>query len=159
MSFIQARYSILIISIITAAVIWFGESLIHFTFLDPGQSFELFPTDFNELWMRAIICALIITFGIYTQKQTNKKLDVEAEKLRTLKATMDTVHDRVGNSLAGIKLLIGGTHKNNTIDQETHEKLIILIDETFESLRDISNIEKINEKQFHNEIYHLDIDK
>ncbi|MDX2504036.1 MAG: hypothetical protein QNL62_06115 [Gammaproteobacteria bacterium] len=158
MSFFQTRQSILIISIITAAIIWFGESLVHFSFLDQGQSFELFPNDLNELWMRTIICALVITFGIYLQRQTNKKLDVEAEKVRTLKATMNTVNDRVGNALAGIKILLGESN-NNIVDKETHQKLILLIDETFKSLRDISNIEEINIKQIHNEIYHLDIDE
>ena len=159
MSFFQTRQSILLISIITAAIIWFGESLLHFAILDQGQAFELFPDDFNELWMRAIICTLIITFGIYAQRYAKKQLDVEEEKMRTLKATMNTVHDRVGNALAGIKLLLGDSNKNNIVDKETHQKLIMLIDETFENLRDISNIEDINEKQFHNEIYHLDIDK
>ncbi len=159
MSFIQTRHSILIISIISAAIIWFGESLLHFSVLDQGQLFELFPNDSNELWMRAIICGLIIIFGIYIQRHTNQKLDLEAEKMRTLKATMNTVHDLVGNSLAGIKLLLANSEKNDIVDIETHKKLIILIDETFASLRDISNIEALNEKQFHNDIYHLELDK
>ncbi|MCU7940408.1 MAG: hypothetical protein KZQ64_08035 [gamma proteobacterium symbiont of Bathyaustriella thionipta] len=109
--------------------------------------------------MRSIICGLIIAFGMFAQRNTNKKLDVEAEKMRTLKATMDTVHDRVGNSLAGIKLLLGDSNRTDCIDQETHQKLIHLIDDTFENLRDISSLEEINEKQFHNDIYHLDFNK
>ncbi|MCK5648758.1 MAG: hypothetical protein KAI22_07745 [Gammaproteobacteria bacterium] len=159
MSFIQSRQSIFLISILTAVIIWFGESLVHFFILDQRRTFELLPNDLNELWMRAIICGLIIIFGIYSQIHSNKKMDLEAEKMRTLKATMNTVHDLVGNSLAGIKLLLGEPNKNNIVDKETHKKLIKLIDETFSSLRDISNIEEINEKQFHNEIYHLEINK
>ena len=34
------------------------------------------------------------------------KMNVKQEKIRTLKATMNTVEDRIGNALSVIKLLI-----------------------------------------------------
>lgn len=157
-SFSQSRQSILIISLIFAAIVWLGESLVHFAILDHGQPFELIPGDFNELWMRAVICSLIVIFGIYVQRNANNKLDVEKEKMRTLKATMHTVEDCVGNALSGIKLLLGDAEKNNLFNEETHHKLTTLIDETFENLRKISSIEEVNEKKFLKDIYYLEIE-
>ena len=154
---VNKRKSIFIISLISSAIVWCGESLIHFTILEDSQSFELIPRDLNELWMRLIICGQIIVFGAFAQKYANKKIDVAAEKMRTLNATMDTVQDRVGNALAGIKLLLSDS--NNLSEKEKHQKLITLIDEVFSNLRSISDLEEVNEKIFHGEIYHLKINK
>ena len=158
MLFNQTRQPILIISLISAAILWLGESLFHFAILDYGQPFELIPSDINELWMRAVICSLIVIFGMYVQRQVNKKLELEEEKMRTLRATMHTVQDRVGNSLCGIKLLLGGPEGKSLADKETHQKLTTLIDETFENLRKISNIEEINEKKFSKGSYYMEIE-
>jgi len=158
MPFSQSRQSIFIISLMFAAISWLGESLIHFYILNHGQAFELIPGDFNELWMRAVIFSLIVIFGIYAQRHANKKIDVEEAKMRTLKATMNTVEDRVGNALAGIKLLLVGAEESNFVNKETYQKLIILIDETFEDLRKLSSIEKINEKKRLKDIYYLEIE-
>jgi len=158
MSFSQARQSILIISLIFAAVSWLGESLVHFAILDHGQPFEWIPGDSNELWMRAVIVSLIVIFGIYAQRHANKNMDVEEEKMRTLKATMNTVEDRVGNALSGIKLLLVSAEKSNLVDKEIYRKLTVLIDATFEDLRKLSSLEEINENERLKDIYYLEID-
>ena len=158
MSFSQARQSFFIISLIFAAITWLGESLVHYFILDHGQPFELIPSDSNELWMRLIICSLIVIFGIYVQTHANKKMDVEEEKMRTLKATMNTVEDRLGNALAGIKLLLAGAEKSNLVNKETYQKATILIDDAFEDLRKLSSIEEIHEKERLKDIYYLEIE-
>jgi hypothetical protein len=142
-----------------AASLWLGESLVHFTILNHGQPFELIPSDSNELWMRAVICSMIVLFAIYMQKHENKKLDVEKEKMRTLKATMYTVEDRVGNALSGMRVLLGGVEANNQVNPETHQKLMLLLDEAYEHLRKISSIEEITERKILNDVYYLDIDE
>jgi len=158
MSFSHTRQSVLIISLIFAAISWLGESLVHFAILDYGHPFELIPGDSNELWMRAVICSLIVIFGIYAQRNANRKLDVKEEKMRTLKATMNTVEDRVGNALSGIKLLLVGAEKNDLVNKEMYQQLTVLIDETFENLRKLSSVEEINVNERLNDIYHLEID-
>ena len=154
---LHLRKSIFVISIISAAIVWCGESLVHYVILENGDSFELLPTDLNELWMRLVICGQIIIFGAFAQRYANRKINLAEEKMRTLNATMNTVHDRVGNSLAGIKLLLSDT--NGLSDQERNQKLITLVDEIFTNLRSISDLEEINEKIFHDEIYHLNMSK
>ena len=158
MSFSHTRQSILIISLIFAAISWLGESLVHFAILDYGHPFELIPGDSNELWMRAVICSLIVIFGIYVQTHANKKMDVEEEKMRTLKATMNTVEDRLGNALAGIKLLLAGAEESNLVNKEMYQKATILIDDAFEDLRKLSGMKEINEKERLKGIYYLEIE-
>ena len=158
MSFNHTRQSILIISLIFAAISWLGESLVHFYILDHGQPFELIPSDSNELWMRSVIFSLIVIFGIYVQTYANKKTDVEEEKMRTLKATMNTVEDRLGNALSGIKLLLAGAEKSNLANRETYQKLTRLLDDAFEDLRKLSSIEEINEKERLKDVYYLEIE-
>jgi hypothetical protein len=85
-------------------------------------------------------------------------MDVEEEKMRTLKATMNTVEDRLGNGLAGIKLLLAGAEKSNLVNKETYQKATILIDDAFEDLRKLSSIEEINEKERLKGIYYLEIE-
>ena len=49
------------LSIICAILYWFGESLFHWKVL--GQTFQVVPSDFNELMMRATISLLIECIG------------------------------------------------------------------------------------------------
>ena len=157
MLFSQARQSIFIISVLFAAMSWFAESLVHYAVLDHGQVFELIPGDLNELWMRSVICGLIIMFGIYAQRNANKKMDLKEEKMRTLRATMNTVEDRVGNALHGIRLLLLNAEKGDLMNKEAYQKLTILIDGIFEDLKILSSIEEIHEKKRLKDIYYLDI--
>lgn len=107
--------------------------------------------------MRVIIFSLIVIFGIYIQIHANKKMDVQEEKMRTLKATMYTVEDRLGNALAGIKLLLAGAEERNLVNRETYQKATIFIDDALEDLRKLSSIKEINEKERLKDIYYLEI--
>lgn len=155
----RERQLYLLISLISVVIFWCGESLMHFAVLDHGQPFELIPSDFNELWMRILICALVVIFGLYIQRQTNKRLDVKEEKMRTLKATMNTVHDRVGNSLFGIKMILGDGTKDNRVDEAIYRRVVAVIDETVEELQTLSNSRAIKETRFDNDIYFLETEK
>lgn len=54
------------IGVALAAIFWVLESAVHFV-LFGGHRFVLLPTGSNELWMRLLICGLLIAFGIYAQ--------------------------------------------------------------------------------------------
>lgn len=59
----------ILIGIWLAVSYWVVESYFD-TVLIENVSFamRLFPSDLNELWMRGLICALLIGFGLYTQR-------------------------------------------------------------------------------------------
>ena len=67
--------------------------------------------------------------------------------MRTLKATMHTVEDRVGNALYGIKLLLLMAERDRLVNNETCQKSLMLIDDAFEGLRELSAMEEISGTQ------------
>jgi predicted RND superfamily exporter protein len=152
----QMKQVVLIISVIFAVVSWLGESLVNFTILEHGQPFELIPNDTNEVWLRVVIFFLIVAFGLFAQSQLNKKMNVKEEKMRTLKATVNTIQDRVGNALSGIKLLLVVAEDRKSVDQETYRKATILADEALDDLRKLASLSAINEKKLFKDIYYLD---
>lgn len=84
---------------------------------------------------------------------------INKEKQRILKATMNTVHDRVGNALFGIKMILGDGAKNNRVDEALYDRVVAVIDTTVEELEKLSSSKKIEEKRFDNDIYFLEIEK
>lgn len=150
------KMPVLLYSIAISIFVWFSESLFHYLIFDPGYPFEIIPGDQNELWMRLMTCGIIVIFGGYIQHHTNKKRSIEEEKLRTLKATMHTVEDSVGNSLLSIKYLLLDAENNQNFNLETLKDIRHLIDNTMCQLREIRNLNSVSEKQFANDIICLD---
>ena len=150
---------VLLFSIFFAALLWFGESLFHYLVFDPGHPFEIIPSDNNELWMRLLICLILVIFGGYIQRQSTKKRDIEAEKLRTLKATMHTVEDRVGNNLLSIKYLLIDAENNQFINLQLSNDILKLIDSTMSELREIRNMDVVSERRFSSDTFYLDTNK
>jgi len=78
-------YKLLVGGITLAIVCWFLDSTVHFIF--SGETdFGFVPGDLNELWMRGTICALIIAFGFYAQRQLYRLVTLQQGKLDTLRA-------------------------------------------------------------------------
>lgn len=150
---------VLLFSIAFSILLWFVESLFHYLVFDPGHPFEIIPGDQIELWMRLVICGSIIIFGGYIQRQSIKRRSVEEEKLRTLKATMHTVEDSVGNALLSIRYLLQDAEKNKNINLHTSKDILHIIDGTMSQLREIRNLNMASEKQFTNDIFCLDTGK
>lgn len=150
---------VLLFSIALSILLWIGESLFHYLVFNPGQPFEIVPSDNNELWMRLVICGVIIIFGGYIQRLTLKKRALEEAKLRTLKATMHTVEDSVGNNLLSIKYLLLDAEKQHHINLQTSKDMLNLIDDTMSQLREIRNLEVVSEIQFSNDTFYLETGK
>jgi len=114
------RLNLFIVSIFISVFFWVGESWIHFlVFKEPRL--EWFPRDPNELWMRLLVCLLIIGVGYYGQRWAIER--VRAEKLRTLKATLATVQDIVGNALNSFQLICVEIESGKRPDKETAREI------------------------------------
>ena len=109
--------------------------------------------------MRLLICLILVIFGGYIQRQSTKKRDIEAEKLRTLKATMHTVEDRVGNNLLSIKYLLIDAENNQFINLQLSNDILKLIDSTMSELREIRNMDVVSERRFSSDTFYLDTNK
>ena len=60
-----------IVTVLFALVFWFFDSIVHHLIYKEPE-FHLVPEDFNELWMRSMIVALIVLFGIFADYFTAK---------------------------------------------------------------------------------------
>ena len=79
------------IGILLALAFWILEALIHAFVFQEGELLQkLFPTDPNELWMRTLVCCLLIGFGIYSQRSIARIEKSEEERHRLEK---DRIHD------------------------------------------------------------------
>ncbi len=81
-----------VIACVLAAGFWVIESYMDTLILE-NTSFtaRLLPSDLNELWMRGLVCVLLIAFGLYAQKTNARILDAKIMKLdaaRLLKAAL-----------------------------------------------------------------------
>lgn len=85
------------------------------------------------------------------------KVEIEKVKLRTLKATMHTVEDTVGNALVSMKYLLLNKDLNHSINAEAQSRLLGIIDDTMDQLRVMSSLNVVNEKPFTKDIFYLDV--
>ena len=111
------------LGIVLCFVFWFLETTIH-TYIFQENTFvrELFPSyDPNELWMRFVVCAILIFFGFHADMEINRrrraedKLKKSEEELQLLSSQLFTIqederahlarhlHDSIGQSLVAIK--------------------------------------------------------
>ena len=86
----------------------------------------------------------------------DKRTNVEMEKFRTLRATMHTVEDVMGNALVSMKYILMDVANNGGIDQETQFRLTRAIDDAMQQLHALGGLTVVNEKQFAENIYYLE---
>ena len=66
---------------ILALFFWIFESAVHaFVFGEGTFAQELVTSDMNELWMRFVVCALLLAFGIYSHVTMKKMGAVVLER-------------------------------------------------------------------------------
>jgi hypothetical protein len=72
---------------------WFIEAALHWIVFDraSGMAEHLFPSDPNEIWMRMVICALIVGFAVYAH--------IEARNLRELHRVQLELNERLNYEL------------------------------------------------------------
>ena len=68
---------IALLSLILAIVSWLSDSVIHFAIYEE-PTFQIIPQDINELWMRSVICLLILSLGAVIARSVATKQRVMA---------------------------------------------------------------------------------
>lgn len=74
--------------------------------------------------------------------------EVETVKLRTLRATMHTVEDTVGNALISMRLLLLNSSHCHEADTQMRSRLLAVIDDALGQMNAISSLDAVNEKSF-----------
>lgn len=79
--------------------------------------------------------------------QSIKEVEMREEKLKTLKATMRTVQDIIGNFLNNLHFFKLEIDKNKTLSLESVNKLNALIQDTSQRINKLGDLEEIREKR------------
>ncbi len=78
---------------------------------------------------------------------TRKKLEVQEERLKVLRATMRTVHDIVNNFLNNLQLFQLEAEEKNALEPESLALMDSIIRDTTAKLKKLSDLDSIPEKQ------------
>ena len=112
------RFFYLILAVVAATVFWFADSLFHrFVFAEP--TFELWPTDANELAMRLIVVILMVLFGIFADYHVHKLM--EREKMLRAEiygSTLSASHHILNNLLNQMQLFRMEAESSKDFDRE-----------------------------------------
>lgn len=117
-----------------ALIFWFLDSFIHY-FVYGELHFEVIPDDFNELWMRALIVVLLVSFGVYADYSTRKLLIKEKQLEATrIYESMRYASQHILNNLLNQMLLFKlEAMKSQDFDKE----ILALYDHAIEEAQDL----------------------
>ena len=123
-----------ITGVVLAFGFWFFDSSVHY-FIYGEQEFEVFPSDFNELWMRVVIVTLFMMFGIFSDSFA-KNIMIKEKQWEVVQVYNEMLHassDVLDNLLSQMQLFQLEALRSKDFDQN----VIKLIDE---SIRDASRL-------------------
>lgn len=69
--------AVVLLSIILALAFWLVDSCIHYL-LYREPTFQFIPPDINELWMRIVICLLILSLGVTLARSGTTRQEINA---------------------------------------------------------------------------------
>lgn len=76
------NHKLLCLGVAFAVFYWVAEALVHTTiFADEGPLANLIPHDAHELYMRTLVCLLLLVLGIYADRLLNRMRRLEKERL------------------------------------------------------------------------------
>jgi len=131
--------------VILSLVFWLADSLIH-RFVYEEEVFELIPADFDELWMRALVIALLIVIGLLGDNRARKIDAAEREKREIFAATASSTQHVLNNLLNQLQLVFFDADKAHELGDETREMLEQSIKEAKEQVARLSSVTKLDEE-------------
>ncbi len=111
-----------ILAIIVAALYWVAESAVH-RFVFAEETFELLPSNINELGMRIIIIVLLVSFGIFGDAWSRRLVTKEDEKRRIFIATVGSTQHILNNLLNQIHVVFLKMDDEYRVDAKTRHML------------------------------------
>ena len=111
-----------IIAIMVATLYWGVESVVH-RFVFAEETFELVPSNINELWMRVMIVVLMICFGIFGDAWSRRLVAKEDEKRKIFIATVSSTQHILNNLLNQIQVVFLKMDDEYRVDAETRNML------------------------------------
>lgn len=116
------RYKFSLLGVGLALLYWFAESVIH-RFVYSEGSFEIMPSDANELWMRLLIIVLILGFGMFADNRARRIKKSEREKREVYVATVRSTQHILNNLMNQLQLAFLDLEKEHCLESETRKLL------------------------------------
>jgi len=123
------------ISISFALLFWFSDSIVHY-FGYGEHTFEVLPSDLNELWMRCVIVVLIVAFGVFADHRTRH------EKVDVYRAMLGATNHILRNHLQNMLLFREEAENSKDFDKDVLKLYDQMIDKTVEQIRNLENIQE-----------------
>jgi len=142
------KHTFLIGAIIIANLFWFFDASVHY-FIYNEVEFEFIPDDFNELWMRTVIIALIITLGWYADYHSEKMLTQhrQLEAANIYKSMLHATHHILNNLLNQTQIIKIEALNSKDFDQHKIELYDNAISEASALIKRLSEVEKITDEE------------
>ncbi len=121
------------ISIFVAIVFWFFESAVHF-FIFGEPTFEVLPSEIDEIWMRSVIIVLIVTIGVLADRQN------KSDRLDVYRSMLGATHHILNNFLQKMMRIRHAAEDSKDFDKYVLELYDQIIDDTTEQIRKLDNI-------------------
>ena len=131
--------------VIFSLIFWLSDSLIH-RFIYKEETFELVPTDVNELWMRTLIIVLLIITGLVGDSRANRIDATERAKREIFLATVSSTQHVLNNLLNQMQLVFLDASKTHKLSDETRKLLEQSIKESKEQVDKLSSVTKLDAK-------------
>lgn len=123
-----------------ALLFWLGESILHYYLFDHGHDFELIPRESNEIWMRILICVMIVAFGLFSERMQRRLIASNQEKLELIHETMRTIEDKFGNYLVEAQYVTTSCQAS-----ENNQKLLADFKKSTEQvIHDFKSLQQLN---------------
>jgi|GEM_PF-3216005 len=109
-----------------------------------------------------ILLALVLILGVAIDQTRNavryrSQRQLDGARLQVVKTTMATVQDIVNNALNNLVFIHIEAEKSQALSQESLQAFEHIISETAEKLRDINELEIVEERNLGNQIRSLDL--
>ena len=140
------------LSIILAIFLWLMDSVAHHLLFNETE-YEFIPHDLNELWMRIIIVALIICFGIYTDYHSKKILLAEQEKRKIFVATVSASQHILNNLLNHMQYFKIKMDESDSFGEETTRLFNESLTDAKDLVLKLSAVEELTEDTIKDSVY------
>jgi len=125
---------------VVAMLFWLVESVIH-RYIFHEATFELIPSEPNEIWMRSLVFFLIIGLGLYADSQTSKIIAKERQKRDVYLATVGSTQHILNNLMNQMQLCL---YDEAGLDEKTRELLRQSLHEGKEQVARLSSVSELD---------------
>ncbi len=134
------------LAVLLSLVFWMTDSIIH-RFFYSEEAYELIPSDFNELWMRAVIVVLIVSFGLIADDLTTKIDVARRDKHKILGITVRYAEYELNNLAYLLELAFPESDKTHDLDHECRKNLEQSIKENKDQITEELALRKVEETE------------